>query len=131
MRGFSPPNWKWPIPHTSRPGTGIGDAEPHRRASAEEENADWLGELEKATGEAEYYKQENAALRLQLDALRAHLIRQSGESLDKEIPIPTNYKVMGEWVKEHLTGRLVLLPRAERAASKVEYTEVEMVYGPC
>ncbi len=96
--------------------------------TAEDENADWLGELEKATEEAEYYKQENTALRLQLDALRAHLIRQSGESPDKEIPIPDNYKVMGEWVKEHLAGRLVLLPRAERAASKAEYTEVGMVY---
>lgn len=96
--------------------------------TAEDENADWLGELEKATEEAEYYKQENAALRVQLDALRAHLIRQNGESPDKEIPIPTNYKVMGEWVKEHLAGRLVLLPRAERAASKAEYAEVGMVY---
>ena len=96
--------------------------------TAEDENADWLGELEKATEEAEYYKQENTALRLQLDALRAHLIRQSGESPDKEISIPDNYKVMGEWVKEHLAGRLVLLPRAERAASKAEYTEVGMVY---
>ena len=96
--------------------------------TAEDENADWLGELEKATEEAEYYKQENTALRLQLDALRAHLIRQNGESPDKEIPIPDNYKVMGEWVKEHLAGRLVLLPRAERAASKAEYTEVGMVY---
>jgi len=96
--------------------------------TAEDENADWLGELEKATEEAEYYKQENTALRLQLDALRAHLIRQSGESPDKEIPIPDNYKVMGDWVKEHLAGRLVLLPRAERAASKGEYNDVGMVY---
>ena len=96
--------------------------------TAEDENADWLGELEKATEEAEYYKQENIALRLRLDALRAHLIRQSGESPDKEIQIPDNYKVMGEWVKEHLAGRLILLPRAERAASKAEYTEVGMVY---
>ena len=94
----------------------------------EDENADWLSELEKATEEAEYYKQENAALRLRLDALRAHLIRQNGESPDTEIPIPDSYKVMGEWVKEHLAGRLVLLPRAERAASKAEYTEVGMVY---
>ena len=94
----------------------------------EDENADWLSELEKATEEAEYYKQENIALRSRLDALRAHLIRQSGESPDKEIPIPDNYKVIGEWVKEHLAGRLVLLPRAERAASKAEYTEVGMVY---
>lgn len=65
---------------------------------------------------------------MQLDALRAHLIRQSGESPDAKIPIPDNYKVMGEWVKEHLAGRLDLLPRAERAASKAEHTEVGMVY---
>lgn len=96
--------------------------------TAEDENADWLSELEKATEEAEYYKQENIALRLRLDALRAHLIRQNGESPDAEITIPNNYKVMGEWVKEHLAGRLVLLPRVERAASKAEYTEVGMVY---
>ena len=96
--------------------------------TAEDENADWLGELEKATEQAEYLQQENAALRLQLDALRTHLIRQSGESPDKEIPIPDNYRGMGEWVKEHLAGRLVLLPRAERAASKAEYAEAGMVY---
>jgi len=96
--------------------------------TAEEENTDWLTELENATAVADYYKQENAALRLQLDALRAHLRRQSGESPDAEIPIPDNYKVMGEWVKEHLAGRLILHPRAERAATKAVYTEVGMVY---
>ena len=96
--------------------------------TAEDENADWLGELEKATEEAEYYKQENIALRLRLDALRAHLIRQNGESPDAEIPIPDSYKEMSEWVKEHLAGRLILHPRAERALSKAEYTEVGMVY---
>ena len=96
--------------------------------TAEDENADWLSELEKATEEAEYYKQENIALRLRLDALRAHLIRQNGESPDAEIPIPDSYKEMSEWVKEHLAGRLILHPRAERALSKAEYTEVGMVY---
>ena len=96
--------------------------------TAEDENADWLTELENATAEAEYYKQENAALRLRLDALRAHLIRQNGESPDAEIPIPNSYKEMSEWVKEHLAGRLILHPRAERALSKAEYTEVGMVY---
>jgi hypothetical protein len=70
--------------------------------NAEEENADWLTALEEATETAEYYKQENANLRLQLDALRAHLIRQNGENPDTEIQIPNNYKVMGDWVKEHL-----------------------------
>ena len=68
------------------------------------------------------------ALRLRLDALRAHLIRQNGESPDAEIPIPDSYKEMSEWVKEHLAGRLILHPRAERALSKAEYTEVGMVY---
>ena len=50
------------------------------------------------------------------------------ESPDAAIPIPDNYKVMGEWVKEHLAGRLILHPRAERAASKAVYTEVGTVY---
>ncbi len=35
---------------------------------------------------------------------------------------------MIEWVKEHLAGRLILHPRAERALSKAEYSEVGMVY---
>lgn len=104
------------------------DALQRKLEAMEQENAEWLTELENATAEAENYKQENAALRLQLDALRAHLIRQSGESPDADIPIPDNYKVMGEWVKEHLAGRLILHPRAERAASKAVYTEVGMVY---
>ena len=96
--------------------------------AAEQENDEWLTELENKTTEADFYKQENAALRLQLDALRAHLHRQTGASPDTEITIPDNYKVMGEWVKEHLAGRLVLLPRAERAASKAEYADVAAVY---
>lgn len=97
-------------------------------ASANEENSDWLTELEKAQEAADFYKQENTALRLQLDAMRAHLTRQSGASLDEEIPIPTNFHVMGDWVRRHLAGRLVLLPRAERGAAKADYVEVPQVY---
>ena len=96
--------------------------------AAEEENNDWLAELEKAQEAAEFYKQENVSLRLQIDALRAHLARQSGETADADVPIPDNYDNLPEWVRTHLAGRLILLPRAERAVGKAEYSEPEMVY---
>ena len=96
--------------------------------TAKEENNDWLTELENVSEALEYYRQENANLRLQLDALRAHLRKQTGELSDAAVPIPESYKVMGEWVKEHLAGRLILHPRAERAVAKAEYSDVKAVY---
>ncbi len=96
--------------------------------AAAEENNDWLAGLEKAQEAAEFYKQENVSLRLQIDALRTHLSRQSGENADADVPIPDNYDDLPEWVRTHLAGRLILLPRAERAVGKAEYAEPEMVY---
>lgn len=96
--------------------------------TASEEESGWLTELEKAQEAAEYYKQENTALRFQLDVMRSHLTRQSGVSPDNGIALPDNYRDMGDWVRQNLAGRLVLLPRAERAAAKADYSQVSMVY---
>ncbi len=96
--------------------------------SAETDNADWLEEVEKASQIAEYYKQQNAALRMRLDAMRAHLHQQNVDTPNMDIPIPDNYDEMGDWVRKHLAGQLVLHPRAERAAGKAEYEDVALVY---
>ncbi len=96
--------------------------------SAEADNVDWLDEAEKASEIAEYYRQENAALRMRLDALRAHLHQQNEDTPDKNVPIPNKYDEMENWVRTYLAGQLILHPRAERAVSKAEYEDVEVVY---
>ena len=97
--------------------------------AAEEENADWLAEVEQAQEIAEFYRNENISLRRQIDVLRNHLKRQKGDKeLDTDVPIPRGYDAMPDWVRQHLAGRLILHPRAERAVGKAEYVEPEMVY---
>lgn len=94
-----------------------------------QENADWLAEVEQAQEIAEFYRNENISLRRQIDVLRNHLKRQRGDKeLDTDVPIPRGYDAMPDWVRQHLAGRLILHPRAERAVGKAEYVEPEMVY---
>ena len=96
--------------------------------AAEEENADWLADVEQAQEIAEFYRNENISLRRQIDVLRNHLKRQRGDKeLDTDVPIPRGYDAMPDWVRQHLAGRLILHPRAERAVGKAEYVEPEMV----
>ena len=97
--------------------------------AAEEENADWLAEVEQAQEIAEFYRNENISLHRQIDVLRNHLKRQRGDKeLDTDVPIPRGYDAMPNWVRQHLAGCLPLHPRAERAVGKAEYVEPEMVY---
>ena len=96
--------------------------------SAEADNVDWLEEAEKASEIAEYYKQQNADLRMRLDAMRAHLHQQNDEMPDKDVPIPDKYDEMETWVRTYLAGQLILHPRAERAVSKAVYEDVRLVY---
>jgi len=96
--------------------------------SAEADNVDWLEEAEKASEIAEYYKQQNADLRMRLDALRAHLHQQNDDMPDKDVPIPDKYDEMEIWVRTYLAGQLILHPRAERAVGKAEYEDVGLVY---
>ena len=96
--------------------------------SAEADNVDWLEEAEKASEIAEYYKQQNADLRMRLDAMRAHLHQHNDEMPDKDVPIPDKYDEMETWVRTYLAGQLILHPRAERAVGKAEYEDVRLVY---
>ncbi len=96
--------------------------------ASREENERWLSELESAGETAEFYKQENMALRAQLESLQAHIARLSSAPPDAAIPIPDRYDAMKDWAKQHLAGRLLLHPRAERALAKAEYQDVKQVY---
>ena len=92
--------------------------------AAEEENADWLAEVEQAQEIAEFYRNKNISLRRQIDVLRNHLQRQrDAKELDTDVPIPRGYDAMPNWICQHLAGRLILHPRAERAVGKAEYVE--------
>lgn len=104
------------------------DALQRKLDSANEENEEWLSELDKAQEAINYYKNENISLRRQVNLLLNSLKRQKGNAEPEEIKIPRSYDGMGDWVRQHLAGRLVLHPRAERAVGKAEYSEPEMVY---
>ncbi len=96
--------------------------------SAQEENEQWLNELMEATEATDYYKQENAALRMRLNALLAHMDRQDADALSADVPIPASFDEMRSWVKTYLAGQLLLHPRAERALNKAVYEDVASVY---
>ena len=96
--------------------------------ASREESEHWLDELDSANETVEFYRQENMALRAQLESLRAHIAKLSDAPPDAAVPIPDGYAAMKNWVKQYLAGRLLLHPRAERALAKAEYLDVERVY---
>lgn len=71
---------------------------------------------------------ENNRLRAQLDALRAALSQKTGQDPDESIPIPQSYENFSDWVEQHLTGRLLLHPRALRGLKEACYENVTLVY---
>jgi len=99
-----------------------------RLAIAEEENASLLRELDGSNGIHENSRRELAALRAQLDELRQRLARETKSFVDDDIPIPENSREMGEWTMRYLVGRLVMLPKTERVATRLEDVDVDQVY---
>jgi hypothetical protein len=71
---------------------------------------------------------ENTRLRAQLDGLRTALAQKTGQDPDESIPIPQTYNNFADWVEQHLTGRLVLHPRALRGMKDACYENVGLVY---
>lgn len=104
--------------------SALEDAFNTAKAEAEE----WSDEAVQAGKDCDYYNNQNASLRSQLNALRINLEAKIGETIDKTIEIPKNYDEMPGWVDQHLTGRLELLPRAVRALKDAMYEEVDLVY---
>jgi hypothetical protein len=77
---------------------------------------------------ADRYVRENRCLQSKNDALRMAVEAKTGKSTEANLEIPDNYDDMPEWVEEHFTGRLVLLPRAIQGSKKAKYTDTRLVY---
>lgn len=85
-----------------------------------------LGETAEAARER--VLRENQSLQIQNDTLRRAL-RVKGHDANAAIPIPQTYDDMPDWVEEHLTGRLMLHPRALHGIKKAAYEDVTCVYN--
>jgi hypothetical protein len=78
--------------------------------------------------ERDTYKEENRQLRYQVDILRQALSERTGGKSETDIPIPDNYDGMQDWANQHLTGRVVLHPRAYRGLKDAVYEDMTLVY---
>jgi len=78
--------------------------------------------------EAERSARDNRSLQSQNDMLRAAISEKTGRSADEAIPIPQDYADMADWIEYHLTGRLILHPRAIQGIKKAAYEDVPLVY---
>lgn len=78
--------------------------------------------------EAERVSRENRSLQSQNDALRLAVEKKTGASADADTPIPETYDDMADWVEDHLTGRLILHPRAIQGIKKGAYEDIKIVY---
>ena len=82
-----------------------------------------------AERERERVEADNRRVRAQLDALRSAFLDRTGASADSQLSLPDSYPEIVEWVEEHLSGRLVLHPRALRGLKDAVYPDVELVSG--
>lgn len=95
---------------------------------AEQEAAQWSDASIADKKEAERIDQENKILRRQNDVLRKNLSAKTDIEPDNAIKIPDKFEEMANWVQEHLTGRLVLHPRAIRGLKDAIYEDVKLAY---
>lgn len=93
------------------------------RARREIEFDELLSEAERERGEA---LAELAAARARI-ALLEERLRQARVEFDAEVPDLGSYSELGAWAERHLAGRLVLLPRAIRAAKEGLFEDVALV----
>ncbi|MFV1978866.1 MAG: hypothetical protein ACC649_05895 [Myxococcota bacterium] len=77
--------------------------------------------------EREYYKGENARLRVQNDAIRRALEEKTGSGLESNLTLPSSFDEVEEWVGRNLVGRLELHPRASRGLRRAEFEDIELV----
>ena len=76
----------------------------------------------------EELKTDNHYLRVLNDTLRSSRRAKTGNDKEDKIPIPKDYTEIDEWVKTHLTGRLIMVPKAAHKARNASYKNVELVY---
>jgi hypothetical protein len=78
--------------------------------------------------ETEQLKAQNDWMRSELDRLRQEVKRLTGDRADAPIPFPTGLGKVGEWAHQAVPGRLMLLPRAIKAAKQGLYRDTEHVF---
>ena len=78
--------------------------------------------------ESHQLRAQNDWLRSELDRLRNELQQRTGSHADAEVPFPSNLAEVGEWAHQAVPGRLIILPRAIRAAKQSVYGKPEQVF---
>lgn len=79
-----------------------------------------------AEGERDEALKEAQAARVRIACLEAQL-RGQGRDPDQHVPLLTSYRELADWAAAHLAGRVVLLPRAVRAARDGLFEDVGLV----
>lgn len=94
----------------------------------EEEAEEFNDDAIQAGRDRDFYREENNRLRARVQTLTSSLQQRSQDSIDTGIPIPDSLEDLPDWVGEHLVGRLVLHPRANRTLKGSPYNDPERVY---
>jgi hypothetical protein len=76
--------------------------------------------------ERDYYRAEWAKLRARNGALRLALEARGDRETDDIDAFSGDWSDLAAWVDDHLAGRLVLHPRAQRAAKDAEYEDPQL-----
>lgn len=95
----------------------------HERAAREAEQDALLVEAERERDEA---LAELRAARQRISLLEERL-RTNGADLDANVPPLGSFAELEDWAARHLAGRLVLLPRALRAAKDAQFADPALV----
>ena len=92
--------------------------------------AESLGKAEKERNAAVAARNEARAEARSLRDRAAHLERTRGNAPARSDgpAVPGGFKQLEQWSKEHLDGKVRLLPRAIRAAKKSKFEDVELAY---
>ena len=96
-----------------------------QKEKAEKDADEFAAMAEQYEKDARYYEGENSNLRAQLHILRDNMEAMNREPIDQTIHLPESISMIAQWAGEHLTGRLVLLPRAVNALKDAEYEDPE------
>ena len=96
-------------------------------AVMEDMMADEEDKRRQAEAAAEELRGENYRLKLHLDSVKGRL-EALGRKLDDEVSIPSTLDEVREWADRHLAGRVVVTPRAARAAKRSQFQDIPAAY---
>ena len=95
-----------------------------RISEKSEENEYFVEEFEKERARAETAEAQAGNMAYQIQGLRACL-KKAGSDPDQEIEFPSKWTEFADWSDQHLSGRLVLTPRAQRGTRMPDYQNVQ------